>query len=151
MIETEPIKKKGIPRIHTKRGSLNLSPEQYQKRCENLKRYTEKRLKCVKEFYKRYNEEKTMKQLIDLHDKIGNEVVPKDELETEKVVSNKLVNDYEETILEYEEQIEDLNGDIEALHEENEKLRHIIKKVGYWCKSSLQKEYLEVFGEPYVE
>ena len=69
------------------------------------------------------------------------------ELETEKVLCDKLINDYEETILEYEEQIEDLNGDIEALHEENSKLREIIKELSYWCKDRVRSKWLELFDE----
>ena len=58
---------------------------------------------------------------------------------------------FADDIMELEEKITDLENENLELYEEIEKLKQVIKKCSYWCRDTLNKEWLSIFGEPYID
>lgn len=139
-------KKKGIPSTRAYRKTLDLTPEQYEKRVRILNENRQKAQQKVKEFFNEYQKQKKMKTLISLHDEIGDEVVKKEDLDTEKAVCDFLITDYEKECDDMREEYNELQEECDIVREECDRLHEVIKRLRMVNNYQVDIAWKSVFG-----
>lgn len=142
----EEKKKNGIPSTRAYRIKLDLTPEQYEKRVRLLNENRHKATQKVKEFFKEYQKQKKMKTLISLHDEIGDELVKKEELETEKAVCDVIITDYEKECDDMREEYNELQEECDTVREECDRLHEVIKRLRMVNNYQVDIAWKSVFG-----
>lgn len=122
-------KRNGIPSTRAYRIKLDLTPEQYEKRVRLLNAFRNKAQQKSKEFFKEYQKQKKIKTLISLHDEIGDELVKKEDLDTEKAVCDVIITDYEKEFAELRGECDELQQECDDLREECDGLRKVIDRL----------------------